>query len=259
MVSHQDMNKHREPECTGITQDKKYFEIGSSFVKRTLRRHEWIENTIGWKPPANLPQRWTTDGAVLQYLQEHAPSIPVPRFRHTMEDDGAFYFCTEFVPGISMVHFTPEQKDVVTKELMVHLATLKSLRSDTPGVPGQTLLCPPLRMHRDFWKSHTCWRPKADLPKGDYVFCHNDLSQYNVLVDPETLKINAIVDWEYAGFWPEWFERPYWTREGPGAPLEGELDDIDQGREWLREHCDEVEMPHLLTLLEKMDRAKEES
>ncbi|KAK0612292.1 hypothetical protein B0T17DRAFT_620511 [Bombardia bombarda] len=34
-------------------------------------------------------------------------------------------------------------------------------------------------------------RPKPDIKKGNYVFCHNDLGQHNVIVDPETLKINA--------------------------------------------------------------------
>ena len=34
----------------------------------------------------------------------------------------------------------------------------------------------------------------------EYVFCHNDLSQHNVIVDHKSLRINAIVDWEYAGF-----------------------------------------------------------
>jgi thiamine kinase-like enzyme len=40
----------------------------------------------------------------------------------------------------------------------------------------------------------------------EYAFCHNDLSQHNVLVDPISLKITAIIDWEYAGFFPAWFE-----------------------------------------------------
>lgn len=29
------------------------------------------------------------------------------------------------------------------------------------------------------------------------VFCHNDLSQQNIIVDPDTLKINAIIGQEY--------------------------------------------------------------
>jgi len=150
-----------------------------------------------------------------------------------------------------MANLTEEQKQVVTRELLEHVATLKTLRSDTPGVPGQSLLCAPNRIHSQFWKHHSCWRPKPDAgeeEKGGYVFCHNDLGQHNVIVDPNTLKINAIIDWEYGGFWPEWFEQPYWKRKGPGAPLEGEEDDRDKCRDWLLSHCDEVEMHHLRSL-----------
>lgn len=61
----------------------------------------------------------------------------------------------------------------------------------------------------------------------DLVFCHNDLSAANVIVDPETLKITAIIDWEYAGFYPPEFEAPFYRRPGPSVALEGEVDDVD--------------------------------
>lgn len=61
----------------------------------------------------------------------------------------------------------------------------------------------------------------------DLVFCHNDLSANNVIVNPETLKIAAIIDWEYSGFFPPEFEVPYFRRPGPSVPLEGEHDDVD--------------------------------
>lgn len=37
-------------------------------------------------------------------------------------------------------------------------------------------------------------------------FAHADLSWENILVDPETGNITGIIDWEMAGFWPEWWE-----------------------------------------------------
>lgn len=36
----------------------------------------------------------------------------------------------------------------------------------------------------------------SDSELEEYVFCHHDLSQHNIIVEPETLKIAAIVDWE---------------------------------------------------------------
>lgn len=150
MVTNQDMNKHREAGCTGVTADKKYYEVGNSFIKRTLRQHEWI-TTSGLTPSACLPQRWTMDATILNYLREKT-NIPLPRLQHTFEDDGAFYFSTELVPGVTMASLTEEQKQVVTRELLEHVATLKTLRSDTPGVPGQSLLCAPNRIHSRYWK-----------------------------------------------------------------------------------------------------------
>ena len=57
----------------------------------------------------------------------------------------------------------------------------------------------------------------------DLVFCHNDLSMHNVIVDPATVKIKAIIDWEYAGFFPAEFEGIFFRRPGPSVAVEGEV------------------------------------
>ncbi|UKZ62309.1 uncharacterized protein TrAtP1_003560 [Trichoderma atroviride] len=49
----------------------------------------------------------------------------------------------------------------------------------------------------------------------------------NVIVDLGTLKIKAIVDWEYAGFYPPEFEFPFYQRPGSSVALDGEVDDFD--------------------------------
>lgn len=128
------------------------------------------------------------------------------------------------------------------EELEQHVATLQALRSDIPGVPGEKLLYPQ-RVTSNQWKINSCWRPKK--VKGEFVFCHNDLGQHNVIVDPDTLKINAIIDWEFGGFWPEWFEKPFWRRPGPSVALEGEEDDVQRCRQWLLDNCEEVKIPHM--------------
>lgn len=70
----------------------------------------------------------------------------------------------------------------------------------------------------------------------EYVFCHNDLGQHNILVDPESLKIKAIIDWEFSGFFPRCFEAAFWEQPGP-APTTG---DGDRLRAWLVDKCEEV-------------------
>lgn len=189
-----------------------------------------------------LSSEMKTDAAILRLLRKET-NIPIPPAECTFEDDGAFYLQREYVQGVSMADLTQEQKEVVMVELQQHIATLKALRSDMPGVPGEALLCPPQRISSGRWKDNSCWRPKEG--KGEYVFCHNDISQHNVIVDSETLQIKAIIDWEFGGFWPAWFERSFWRRPGPSEALEGEEDDVQRCREWLTENCEEVVMPHL--------------
>ena len=82
--------------------------------------------------------------------------------------------------------------------------------------------------------------------------CYGDLGQHNVLVDPKTLKIAAIIDWEFGGFWPEWFEWPFWTRPGGSYVHGGEEDDTEHCREWLLANCEAVEQSYLPTLKDKL-------
>ncbi|KAF2878605.1 kinase-like domain-containing protein [Massariosphaeria phaeospora] len=49
---------------------------------------------------------------------------------------------------------------------------------------------------------------RARFPEpGTCVLTHGDLHFHNIIVDPDSHKIEAIIDWEYAGFYPEWAER----------------------------------------------------
>lgn len=243
MVTNEELNDRCEPGCFGVLADKKYFHVGDVFIKRTLRRHEWQSvQDILMVPPASHPQRWKNDAAIVRYLREKT-DIPLPRLLGTWEDDGAFHFCTEWVEGVSMAELSDEDQEVVKKEVEQHVATLRSLRSDTPGVPGDDLMFPPTRLSAGLWGVHSCWRPRGT--SGSYVFCHNDLGQHNVIVDPETLRIKAIIDWESGGFWPEWFERPFWERAGPSVAIDGEKEDVERCREWVLRNCDEVVMKHL--------------
>lgn len=255
MVTNKELNQCREAGCTAIFAEKKYFRVGNVFIKRTLRPHEWQSTNNGALvvPPASLPQRWRNDAAALRYLSQKITTLPLPRLQCIYEDDGAFNHCTEYVEGVSMEELSDMDKKVVTKELLQHLSTLKSLRSDTPGMPGESLLYPPQRVTRQGWKMDSCWRPRSEI-HGDFVFCHNDLVPDNIIVDPKTLKIKAILDWEFGGFWPEWFEREFWEREVPGSALDREEDDVERCRQWLQDNCDEVPVDRLQGVLEQVTK-----
>lgn len=59
------------------------------------------------------------------------------------------------------------------------------------------------------------------------------------MVNPDTLKITAILDWEYAGFYPEWFERRFFERMGPSVAIEEEVDDAGKIVEFMLSMQDE--------------------
>ncbi|KMU72962.1 hypothetical protein CISG_09926 [Coccidioides immitis RMSCC 3703] len=91
--------------------------------------------------------------------------------------------------------------------------TLQGLRSSCIGGPTGIVCPPPVakQLQRD-----EMWITKHSPAKG-YVFCHNDLSQSNVIVDPDTLEVNGIIDWEFAGFFPKCFDAPFYRSPKPSG------------------------------------------
>lgn len=58
---------------------------------------------------------------------------------------------------------------------------------------------------RPGWKGHR-WETLS-LAKAKYVFQHGDLAPHNIMIDPRTLQIKALIDWEYAGYFLPGTER----------------------------------------------------
>ncbi|WEW57273.1 hypothetical protein PRK78_002738 [Emydomyces testavorans] len=89
------------------------------------------------------------------------------------------------------------------------LPQLRELKSATIGsLTGTVMLTPrasEFSPHREkSWPARASFGP-------EYSFCHNDLSLDNILIDPDTREVKAIIDWEYSGFYPPGFEAPLWT------------------------------------------------
>ncbi|KFY75637.1 hypothetical protein V499_04396 [Pseudogymnoascus sp. VKM F-103] len=239
--------------------DRKYFFNinNTTFIKRTLRRSEWMYNMTGnlVVPSTTMRYRLENEASCLKYLA--TTNIPIANLQGIFQDDGAMYLMTQYIEGVSMTHLEPEQKSIVKRELEGYLDMLKSLKSKTPGIPGSTLICPHYRFFKDQRKM-SVWRIKDNVQLGDgeeeFVFCHNDLGQHNVIVDPETLKIKAIIDWEFSGFFPGWFEAAFWEKPGPANNVGNE----DRLREWLVKWCDEVETTWPSSWLTQMKKPVDE-
>ncbi|KAI9707879.1 MAG: hypothetical protein M1820_004485 [Bogoriella megaspora] len=230
VITNKQLNASREQHCFAISAERKYYHVGKTFIKRSLRPSEW--QVSPFKGTIHVPrlgtERILNEAAALKYLKENT-EIPVPTLHACFEDDNAAYLITSYIDGISMSDLTDDQKAIVKKELEGYMTTLHSLRSSTlGGVSGLVIL--PYRLLiktvRDDWNF-------KKAPGAKYVFCHNDLSQQHVIVDPTTLKINAIIDWEYGGFFPEEFDVPFYERLGPSVAMEGEVDDTEKLLEFI--------------------------
>lgn len=157
----------------------------------------------------------------LRYVRQHT-DIPVPTVSCGFEDDDAYYLVTGYIEGVSMSDLTESQKAVVREEVERQLRKLRNLKSNRLGGPSG-IVVPPHRVLHRAETGHQWHLEASDVD--EYVFCHNDLSQQNVIVDPETLTINAIIDWEYSGLYPARSEWPFYTRLGPFVAVGDKVDD----------------------------------
>lgn len=209
-------------EWTYMTAERGYYRRGGIFIKRSLRPSEFKTTVRGTLHVPRLgKERLRNEAASLRFIRE-VSGIPVPTVYGSFEVDDSYFLIMEYVDGVGMSELSEEDKEVVCAELCQHQATLRKIKRNTIGGPSGILI-PPYRVMR--CRNNDTWTPR--LPESaEYVFCHNDLSQHNVIVDPRTLKINAIIDWEYAGFFPQYFEAPFYKRPGPSVAINGESDDV---------------------------------
>ena len=219
----------KEEGCFDVTFERKFYQRDRSVIKRSLRTKEYGEGADGPHIPRLSMMRLQNEAATLEFIRKHT-NIPVPLVFCHFEDDGAYYLITEHIPGTPMCDLKEEQKILVYPELERTQAALKRIQSNRLGGPSG-LVVPPYRVLRR--SERDSWIPRPAPAGTRYTFCHNDLTQSNIIVDPETYKINGIIDWEYAGFYPESFEFPFYKRLGPSAAINNERDDSYQMLDFL--------------------------
>jgi aminoglycoside phosphotransferase (APT) family kinase protein len=218
-----------EEGCFSITHEKKYYEFenkeGPVFIKRNLTPSEYGLTTLGRQlvVPYMCVERVKNEVAAIRYVQSLNINIPTPNIRCAFEDHGRYYIITDIVPGVLMFKLPEEKKALVIKELEGYVAQMHTIKSKVMGgFLGDVIV--PYRVGRAVPQDQFLKFREATTP--EFVLCHNDLSQHNVIVDETTLKVNAILDWEYAGFFPPGFDAAFYLRPGASVALEGEEDDV---------------------------------
>ena len=209
-------------EVTGETHERQYRTYKDCFLKRSLGPHEW-KPAYGGRihEPYDAHNRLENEAVSLRFIKSNT-NIPVPKVLSTYVHKGSFYLWTELLPGVSMSKLSPPDQATVILEVEEHLRTLHGLRSNTIGGPTG-LICPPIRAV-DVFDSDKKWVAQSS-PTDDFVFCHNDLSQHNIMVNPDTLRITGILDWESAGYFPPFFEAPFFRSPRPSGAQVRDMED----------------------------------
>ena len=215
------ISSHRISEYS--TSEKVYRFDSGRVLKRSLKQDEYKIGGNGERLiPTRVVERLKNETACMKFVREHT-NIPVPKVLDAYEENGCYYLSMEFIKGTEMSKLSCEQQTQVIPQSTYNspfrsfwvkhwcklvrdfITILQELRSNITGGPSG-ILSPPSIVYFDHLSE---WEQQRSTNE-DFVFCHGDLSQGNILVDPETLKVVAIIDWEYGGFFPPKNEIPFY-------------------------------------------------
>ncbi|KID94603.1 aminoglycoside phosphotransferase, partial [Metarhizium majus ARSEF 297] len=193
--------------CVTIYDDK--------VVKRELSEEELARRSDGSiVRPFWAKERLQNEAATLEFISKNT-SIPVPKFR-LYSKDSILHLETQFIDGLLLEEIDEASRptaiaavhDQLTRTI---LPQLQALRRNYIGSVDPTLpVVPPQRVYlldRRPWE-----RVTSDTDC--FVLCHNDLGPQNILICPSSFQIVGIIDWEYAGYYPSYFEIPLWKTVG---------------------------------------------
>jgi len=195
--------------------DREYTLTSTTFAKRQVLQSEYpneraISNALFSR------ERLQNEYHALVYMGEHT-SIPIPKVIEFVEQDGSLRLVTRRIHGVLLDDIEDEERyksavDSVTSQLLNNiLPQLQKLRNNSVGsVSSQVPVIPPIEaLDLSEQVGRIDW-PRVRSGTPDFSFYHNDLVQHNIFVDPETFDIKGIIDWEYSGFFPPWFEAARW-------------------------------------------------
>lgn len=157
-------------------------------------------------------ERITNEANALRLVSEKT-TIPVPQLiDHGIHPDGRQYLITKRIHGTLLSQLGQDVADVAYANALnfiegTVLPQLKNLRSNERGIHG--FVMPPCWLSPDVdppWKGKASWKT-LPLNEPGYVFQHGDIAAHNIIMDTQTLQVVALIDWEYAGFFPPGMER----------------------------------------------------
>lgn len=186
-----------------------HFRHPSEFIYRD-------DGSLAENPYRDSRARLENEYKVIQFLKAAAPRIPVPDAT-LFERDGLLILRTSRAPGTELAYIDDSQIDQVVTQVTEEMRrdiipTLQAFTSTELG--GLNTQNDGLAASPRLWDWERLCR-RITRPSPDLVFCHGDMSQGNVFVDPNTFKITCIIDWEYGGYFPPEYEPETWKYRLP--------------------------------------------
>lgn len=175
----------------------KKIHLKRNLVPSEFQISSFTHQVVAWSDGAN---RLRNEKLAMDYVRENT-CIPVPNVLFYLDEGDRVYLGTEHVSGVQMGDIKdPEKRLKVIEQLDAMVKELETHRSSTIRGFG-VHPCFPYYVPRFVPE---CCAPKRYVENKDegYPLCHGDVHEGNVLVDPKTLKITAVLDWEYAGYYP---------------------------------------------------------
>lgn len=230
--------------------EREYTLTDDTFIKRELVPSDFTDkDRLPYYHASSLLSRARLENEyhTLRFIRENT-TLPVPRvIERKYGENGSMTLIMERIQGVTVDDLPDENQTVAKRTAMRHLRDMRILqqlcglrRGYIGSVSGQVPVVVPATA---LGLTERAWWPEIRDKADSFVFCHNDLGLHNVLVDPETYEVKAIIDWEYAGFFPQWFERSLWLylpRDFRRAPHL-----FDQLREVYVRRIEEFFAPHL--------------
>ena len=170
------------------------------------------------------------EALAMEFVRQNT-KVPVPRVFDVLQKDGRTYIVMEYITGKMLAsvwsELTTEQKTDVLYQLKEHMKELRSLQPTRPGrvetIEGSACFDSRLGPNLDSYDSVEAFQERLGYKyvpvqylqyqeafsrvankKYKTVFTHGDFCLHNVLVRDN--KVVAIIDWEFAGWWPEYWE-----------------------------------------------------
>jgi aminoglycoside phosphotransferase len=192
---------------SGATEEKKFRLQGDTFIKSTLHEEEWQchpETRRKYEPKIAI-ERAKNEAANMRYIRKHT-NIPVPEVLDEHESDGVYTIVMTRAEGVTIASLTLADREIAIANMEHYFESFHKLKSSRlGGVSG--LVCPPHPVLNKVAPEDCHWTQQP-AQSDSYVFCHMDAHQENILVDPKTLEISCILDFEFAGFYPQRFDLP---------------------------------------------------